>query len=334
MNESTVAFSAELVAEDGTRIPLDGEQTVGRSEDCDITVDNSRVSRKHAVLRVSDGEVTVEDLGSANGTLLNQRQVQGVASLKNGDSLHFEKTPYTVAITGAEEPVEDSDATVVNMDFADGDATVVNMDAAEPAPQVSASPAAAADLPGSWVDSGAGGDHTKVVGLDDAPGGDGAGAAVARMSDLPHLIVLNADGSAQDGLELEPGDEGSDVWEIGREPSCEIELSDPSVSGRHAQLIHEDGRWRLVNLVSANGIFVNGEKRLSAFLADGDEIRLGHARVVFRAGEGAAAAPARKAAQPSASAAKPEQGGRRMMTTAVIGGVVLVALIAALVLLA
>ena len=76
MTEESPEFSAELIAEDGTRIALSGEQSVGRSEDSDITVANSGVSRKHAVLRVNGEEVSVEDLGSANGTRVNERQLQ------------------------------------------------------------------------------------------------------------------------------------------------------------------------------------------------------------------------------------------------------------------
>jgi pSer/pThr/pTyr-binding forkhead associated (FHA) protein len=115
---------------------------------------------------------------------------------------------------------------------------------------------------------------------------------VESASDLPHLIIITPS-SPQQVLELEPaGGEEADVWEIGREESCQIAIPEASVSARHAQLIHQNGRWRLVNLVSANGIYVNGKKRLTAFLADGDEIKLGMAALIFKAGSGAAVAAA------------------------------------------
>jgi predicted component of type VI protein secretion system len=82
------------------------------------------------------------------------------------------------------------------------------------------------------------------------------------------------------------------------------------VSARHAQLIHDGGRWRLVNLVSANGIFVNGEKRLTAYLSDGDELRFGMATLKFHTARGAAgnARPA-SAKGPAAPGRKPVAGG-------------------------
>lgn len=45
-------FSATLVAQDGTEHDLAGEMRVGRTDDCEITLDDPRVSRNHALLRV------------------------------------------------------------------------------------------------------------------------------------------------------------------------------------------------------------------------------------------------------------------------------------------
>jgi pSer/pThr/pTyr-binding forkhead associated (FHA) protein len=72
-------------------------------------------------------------------------------------------------------------------------------------------------------------------------------------------------------------------------------------------LVHQGGRWRLVNLVSSNGIFVNGKKRLTAYLADGDEITLGMATLVFHPALGAeavSAAPETQGNTSSGSASK------------------------------
>jgi hypothetical protein len=143
-----------------------------------------------------------------------------------------------------------------------------------------------------------------------------AALEVERASELPHLIVVR-DGAAADVMELEPGgSDDPDVWEIGREDSCEIVLDEPSVSARHAQLIHQGGRWRLVNLVSANGIFVNGEKRLTAYLGDGDQIRLGNVNLVFRGSVNApasvsAASKGGKKAAAGSSPASPAKGGAK-----------------------
>lgn len=329
----TSEFKAELVAEDGTRHALEGEQTVGRSPDCGITIEDSRVSRKHAVIKVEGERVTVEDQGSANGTLVNGQKITAATPLSNGDTLKFDKHQFTVEISGLEEEEEDMDATVVDMAPIslpeDDDVTVVSPIPEPPPPPAAPpppSPGAASGLPGSWAEDDEG-EHTQVMGMDAAAAATPAPKKeMARMSDLPHLIMLSSAGAPQGAMELQPGaGPDPDVWEIGREPGCEIVLAEPSVSGRHAQLIHQGGRWRLVNLVSANGIFVNGEKRLSAFLSDGDVVRLGHASMVFHGPVGGVAAAPAAAAR--ASAGSTAGGGKSR--TLLIGGIVAVVVIAA-----
>ncbi|MDZ7687086.1 MAG: FHA domain-containing protein [Gammaproteobacteria bacterium] len=77
------------------------------------------------------------------------------------------------------------------------------------------------------------------------------------------------------------GDTGK--WEIGRGADADINIEDESVSGRHAQLIHERGRWKIVNMMSVNGTFVNGRKVLSAYLNARDVVRAGGVELVFDA---------------------------------------------------
>jgi len=59
----------------GTFSLAGGELTIGRSSGNDIMVDNAGVSRRHAVIRMSGGRVSVEDLRSANGTMVNGKRV-------------------------------------------------------------------------------------------------------------------------------------------------------------------------------------------------------------------------------------------------------------------
>lgn len=69
---------------------------------------------------------------------------------------------------------------------------------------------------------------------------------------------------------------------IGRSRVCDLCIEEPSMSSEHARLVHADGAWRIINLLSTNGVFVNDEKVFSHELHDGDEIRLGRARLQFR----------------------------------------------------
>jgi len=79
-----IIYGAEL----GKRIPLGaGAIKVGRSSKNDIQLDQDSVSRVHAEFR-SDGQVvTVLDLGSTNGTYVNDRLVQGALPLSDGDQI-------------------------------------------------------------------------------------------------------------------------------------------------------------------------------------------------------------------------------------------------------
>ncbi len=104
----------------------------------------------------------------------------------------------------------------------------------------------------------------------------------STKQDVPNLIGLNH--SVIGKLFLLDPRGGRSKWEIGRDAASNVLIEHESVSGRHAQIILENGRWKIVNLMSANGSFVNGRKVLSAHLNTGDKIRLGNIELAFDAG--------------------------------------------------
>jgi hypothetical protein len=57
---------------------------IGRNRSCDICVDHSKVSRMHAVVELKAGQLTVADLGSSSGTIVNGKSVSR-AALAVGD---------------------------------------------------------------------------------------------------------------------------------------------------------------------------------------------------------------------------------------------------------
>ena len=78
-----------LLVGDGKRSVLSGSRVmIGRSRDCDITLEDPNASRRHAELRNEDGRWIVTDLGSTNGVKVNGRRVQE-AVLQPGDELAF-----------------------------------------------------------------------------------------------------------------------------------------------------------------------------------------------------------------------------------------------------
>jgi DNA-binding winged helix-turn-helix (wHTH) protein len=69
-------------------LPLrDGENLIGRDAGVQVRIDAPSVSRRHARITVTSQAVTVEDLGSKNGTLVNDRPVDGTGSLADLDAL-------------------------------------------------------------------------------------------------------------------------------------------------------------------------------------------------------------------------------------------------------
>lgn len=73
----------------GKRYVLDAsELIVGRGEKCNLQLDSEEVSRQHARLVRTDGEYTVEDLGSRNGVVLNGLKVHA-AVLRDGDQVQL-----------------------------------------------------------------------------------------------------------------------------------------------------------------------------------------------------------------------------------------------------
>ena len=67
--------------------------TVGR-EGCDHELVDPEVSRRHAAFRQAEGGLAIEDLGSTNGTFVNERRVTGVGVLAPGDRLRFGNTVW------------------------------------------------------------------------------------------------------------------------------------------------------------------------------------------------------------------------------------------------
>jgi DNA-binding CsgD family transcriptional regulator len=70
-----------------------GTLVLGRSPSCDYVVDDGSVSRRHANIALTDGRLTVEDLGSSNRTFLDGRAVDS-CTVYSGQSLRFGKVAF------------------------------------------------------------------------------------------------------------------------------------------------------------------------------------------------------------------------------------------------
>ena len=71
---------------------------------------------------------------------------------------------------------------------------------------------------------------------------------------------------------------------LGRSKECDVRISDPNVSRRHAEVRQEGSTYWVVDLDSTNGVLVNGQRQKRAKLDDGDRITLGSTDIVFNGG--------------------------------------------------
>jgi pSer/pThr/pTyr-binding forkhead associated (FHA) protein len=76
---------------------------IGRAAECDLRIPLPEVSRKHSLVIASEKAVTLRDLGSANGTYVNNRKISE-QDLSAGDHIVVGPVVFTVRING--EPSE------------------------------------------------------------------------------------------------------------------------------------------------------------------------------------------------------------------------------------
>jgi predicted component of type VI protein secretion system len=83
----------------GTLIPLTREKfLIGREEDCQLRPNSDLVSRHHCVIAIDDFTVRIRDLGSTNGTFVNNQRITTQVVLKQGDQIRIGKLAFEIQI--------------------------------------------------------------------------------------------------------------------------------------------------------------------------------------------------------------------------------------------
>ncbi len=128
--------------------------------------------------------------------------------------------------------------------------------------------------PGGGVHpEGQGGHKPRTMALDLGSGGGGGQGGAARL--VAWIIPLD-------------GPQGGQLLElraralVGTAPDCDVVLTDGSISGRHAEFSAQGGVYRVSDLGSTNGTFVNDKRVQNAELVDGDTLRLGRTAFKFK----------------------------------------------------
>jgi NADPH-dependent 2,4-dienoyl-CoA reductase/sulfur reductase-like enzyme/pSer/pThr/pTyr-binding forkhead associated (FHA) protein len=201
---------------------------IGRDPEAGVPLDDPGVSYVHAQITWQGDRFYLRDLGSRNGTSVNDRPVSVPLTLRDGDAIQVGHTTLTFRLDAGPAPGFDGEA----------------------ASAASAASAAAAAPAAFWL--------ATLVGL--------SGAVLGLEFELAVSPVT-----------------------VGRDPSNDVSLNEPTVSRWHAWLTHDAGRWYAADTGSANGTYVNGKQvrpgeRLP--LHDEDEVGFGTLKMRYRRGCG------------------------------------------------
>jgi len=112
--------------DDQIQIRIDDGQplVLGRTEQCDVYLDDPSVSSMHARVSLEDGRLRIDDLGSTNGTRVNYLPLTEPGLLQDGDTLEFGNLSFVVDAPGLEAPEEDVEGpmeAVVDLDPVEDD---------------------------------------------------------------------------------------------------------------------------------------------------------------------------------------------------------------------
>ncbi|MBB3046496.1 pSer/pThr/pTyr-binding forkhead associated (FHA) protein [Litorivivens lipolytica] len=256
-----------------------GSYTIGRNPDCDLVVTEGYPSRQHARISVKDGQITLEDLGSTNGTFVNKRQIDMPIQVKPGDVIKFDSAAYHLV-----SPESGSSTLVMRNLGSTSQIPASSSIVIEDGEQDIGSETAfhqAFPLPADWAEAG---ENSQAFG-----GGSFSKEEIDKLleSCLPKdrkvnaaLVITSGNHKSRVVGLIAKGD--SQRWTIGRSEKCQFPLTDSSVSSEHAVLQYLAGSWELADTNSTNGIKINGRREMKGRLRDGDKLSLGQVNMVFR----------------------------------------------------
>ncbi len=274
--------------------------SIGRNPESDIVVDESRVSWRHAVLRLEGTTWLLEDVGSTNGTFMGTQRVQRV-----------EITADCVVRLGHPDDGQRLWCSVqapLEPDHPKTTATPVgppptSVNPKPPAPSASPpAPPAAPPAPPAPAPAGVGGGYGGDGGRGGSPGyggggspgyggggSPGAGGGVTRAPG--ELVGAGVGAGAARAASASPGQGASSiirqpsavmrlptrVLRIGRASDNEVVVADLSVSRYHAELRRSPRGFEIVDLESHNGTYLNGQRISAAPVTERDMIGIGPA---------------------------------------------------------
>jgi NADPH-dependent 2,4-dienoyl-CoA reductase/sulfur reductase-like enzyme/pSer/pThr/pTyr-binding forkhead associated (FHA) protein len=228
--------------------------TVGRQSGIYLLIDHGTVSRRHAEISYANGQYVLRDLGSSNGTFINDKRLEpgSVHILKQGDRILFGKVAYTFQFPSLTKQVKTTLHQAMTGFY---DPT-----AATPSALPSGQPILNAD--GSLL----------------LPGTSSAipASVVATFKELPVLIMVSQ--GKPEVFRLKAGRR----LKLGRDKNNDIVLADVAASRLHAEVLPGPDGIYIRDRGSSNGVMVNRTRIDNPYrLAHGDRITIGSITIYF-----------------------------------------------------
>jgi ABC transport system ATP-binding/permease protein len=280
----TQSFKLIIEDDEGRRsiVPVDlGNVSIGRLENNTIRLNERNVSRQHARFLKENGAVFAEDLGSYNGVFINGDRIKGRHEVREGDLIKI--GDFHLELRG-EGLLRRTEETTQRTLLADREDTQTDVRIVDPEPTAMTQVPTLPGISNLLRREGAGKqdsddeverhEATAIIRLD-SPELQAGHKQAAIAGDKAKLICVSPQLAGRE-YELTK----TEVT-IGRTDENDIAIDHRSVSRHHARVQVVAGRYRLVDLKSANGTLVNGEQYAQAELKRGDMVELGHVKFRF-----------------------------------------------------
>ena len=89
----------------GRSFALTAQSVIGRDPTATVHLTDEEVSRRHAIVTLGEGQITIEDLGSFNGTHLGEGEITRETSLQIGDRVRVGRSVLELReLAGSEDP--------------------------------------------------------------------------------------------------------------------------------------------------------------------------------------------------------------------------------------
>ncbi|MBS3758449.1 MAG: FHA domain-containing protein [Desulfobacterales bacterium] len=230
--------------------------TIGRSQSNDIVVKDAMASREHAVVRIENDGLYIEDCNSTGGVFVDNSQIERKTSLQDGATIEFGLTRiHVVASEAPEKPLELENNDETKVLSPDQYQQLLSLkDEGEPQ-----------QVPKAEL----GGKIDKTVIFHPV-------SSEAPPPSYHKLYIVSENDNGKEYLLSE----SENI--MGRAPDCHIQVKDQMASGKHAVIRVLNDKCTLKDLKSTNGVSLNGKRiRDEHDLNDGDEIEIGEVKFKF-----------------------------------------------------